>query len=88
MEAKYSIYLYVNILNNKTILTIINMHNHEYKCCIVINNLYKYMALTILREASNKLMGSKHLTNYQKRLNVLFLILQKYNIKNITNLDR
>ena len=88
MEAKYTIYLYVNIVNNKTILTMSIINNQTYKCCVIINNLYKYMALTILRDASNKLMGNKNLNNYQKRLNVLFLILQKYNIKNITNLDR
>lgn len=84
MEAKYNIYLYVDIVNDKTILTLDdNLNDKRYLCSIIVYNLYKYMALNILREAGVKLKGNKNFTNYQKRLNVLFPILHKYNIQNI-----
>ncbi len=87
MEAKYNIYLYVDNINDKTILTLDdNFNDKKYICSLVIYKLFKYMALNIIREASVKLKGNKHFTNYQKRLNVLLPILHKYNIQNILHL--
>jgi len=87
MEAKYNIYLYVGIANDKTILTLDdNFNDKKYICSIIIYKLFKYMALNIIREAGVKLKGNKKFTNYQKRLNVLFPILHKYNIQNILHL--